>query len=536
MNELAAIATHLIFGEAMSFMPHGMCYLWKPGLVGLHLISNGIIAVSYFSIPIVLVYILRQRTDIPFNGIFLLFAAFILFCGTGHAFDIWTLWHPNYWISGWIRLLTAFVSLATAIALTAKISQILDLPSPTQVNNINQQLQEKINKLNQQQAIIHQQEQFLRSIYNNVREAIFVVDVAADGIFRYRGFNSAAKRLTGVDNVENKTPLQILPAEAAATVEKRYKKCVTSKTSISYEECLPFQNCNTWWLTTLNPVEDETKNISRIIGTSLNITERKEAEQALAKLNEELEARVRQRTAQLEHTNSLLLATTATLEKRNQELDRFAYVTSHDLKAPLRAIAQLSEWIEEDLGDKLDDDIRHNMTLLRSRVCRLNNLIEGLLQYSRIGRIKSKPESVDVAKMLIEIIDSLDAPDNFQIQIQDNMPTFVTESIPLQQVFQNLISNAIEHSDRDKVKIAVSVRELVDCYEFAIADNGRGIDPKYHDRIFTIFQTLKARDIKESTGIGLAIVKKAVEDRGGKIEVESQVGVGTTFRFTWKKG
>ena len=140
-------------------MPHGMCYLWKPWLVGLHLVSDGVIALSYFSIPVTLLYILRRRADIPFNGIFLLFAAFILCCGTGHAFDIWTLWHPNYWISGWIRLLTALVSLATAIALAVKIPQILTLPSPTQVNNINQQLQEKINELEQQKAIIRQQEQ-----------------------------------------------------------------------------------------------------------------------------------------------------------------------------------------------------------------------------------------------------------------------------------------------------------------------------------------------------------------------------------------
>ncbi len=667
MNELAAIATHFVFGEITSFMPHGMCYLWKPWLVGLHLISDGVIALSYFSIPIILVYILRKLEDIPFNGIFLLFAAFILFCGTGHAFDIWTLWHPNYWVSGWIRLLTALVSLATAIALAIKIPQILTLPSPAKVNEINQQLKDKINTLKQQKAIIRQQEEFLRSIYDNVREAIFVVDLELDSTFRYQGFNSAAKKLMGVEDVENKTPAQILPPEAAIAVENHYTECVAAKTSISYEECLPFQDNNTWWLTTLNPIEDETGKIYRIIGTSLNIsdrkqaeteldqeknflqalldnlsdgivscdengvltlfnkatqefhglphkaipaqewaayydlyfpdgktimsrddiplfralqeesvrdvemmiipkqgkprtilangdpiidrhgkkigalaamrdiTERRQAEQALAKLNEELEDRVKQRTTQLEQVNALLLATTATLEKRNQELDQFAYVASHDLKAPLRAIANLSEWIEEDLEDKLDDDTRHNMNLLRGRVHRLENFINGLLDYSRVGRLKSEPQSVDVGKMLAEIIDLLDVPDDCQIQIQGDMPTLVTELIPLQQVFNNLISNAIKHSDRDNAKIVISAKELDDCYEFAVTDNGKGIDPKYHERIFTILQTLEARDTKESTGIGLAIVKKAVENQGGKIEVESQIDRGTTFHFTWQK-
>ena len=114
---------------------------------------------------------------------------------------------------------------------------------------------------------------------------------------------------------------------------------------------------------------------------------------------------------------------------------------------------------------------------------------------------------------------------------------FVTQNTPFlnNAVFNNLISNAIKHSDCDNAKITISVKELDDYYEFAVADNGKGIDPQYHERIFSIFQTLEARDTKESTGIGLAIVKKAVENQGGKIEVVSQVGEGTTFRFTWQK-
>lgn len=668
MIELAGIAKPMVL-----FMPHGMCYLWQPWLVGLHLVSNGVIALAYFSIPITLVYILRKRRDIPFDGIFLLFAAFILFCGAGHAFDIWTLWHPNYWISGGLRLLTALVSLATAIALVINIPQILTIPSTAQINKINQQLQEKIVQLEAKEKVIGQQEHFLRSIYNNVREAIFVVDLAADDTFYYRGFNPAALELTGATEIENKTPSQILPPEAARTIENLYRQCVTSQKTITYEECLPFQGKDTWWLTSLNPVQDDTGKIERIIVTSLNIsdrkqteteldneknflqalldnlsdgivacdrhgiltlfnqatkkfhglpqkaipaaewaeyynlylpdgqtlmsrddiplfralageavrdfemmiipkegksrvllangdpildrdghkigaivamrdiTERKQAETALAQLNEqlaqfnnELEVRVKQRTSQLEKLNTILLATTAKLEQRNQELDQFAYITSHDLKAPLRAIANLSEWIEEDLADKLDEETRHNMNLLRGRVYRLENLINGLLAYSRVGRLTYEPQEVDVGKMLTEIIDLLDTGDRFKIEIQDQMPTFVTQLIPLQQVFNNLISNAIKHSNQDLGMITISVKKHDDYYEFAVADNGQGIDPKYHNKIFTIFQTLESRDTKESTGIGLAIVKKAVESQGGTIKIESQLGEGTTFRFTWK--
>jgi PAS domain S-box-containing protein len=525
MEKLAAIA----------FMPHGMCYLWKPWLVGLHVASNGIIALSYFSIPLVLVYILHKRPDIPFNGIFLLFAGFILFCGAGHTFDIWTLWHPNYWISIFIRLLTALVSLATAIVLANEIPAIVALPSPRQMKDINQQLTEKITELEAQKALIRDQEEFLRSIYDNVQEAIFVVDIEADNTFRYQGFNPAAIKQTGISNVKNKTPAQILSPEAAIAVEQNYRQCQDAQKIISYEECLPVTGENSWWLTNLNPIVDHAGKVSRIIGTSLNITKRKQTEQALALLKDELEERVQQRTTELEQANILLLKTTATLEKRNQELDQFAYVTSHDLKAPLRAIANLSTWIEEDLADRLDENTRYNMNLLRSRVYRLENLINGLLAYSRVSRLKSEPQKVAVDEMLAEIIDLLDVPANFQIIIQGTMPTFTTAAVPLQQVFRNLISNAIQHSDCNQGKILISAQELTNCYEFTITDNGKGIDPQYHDRIFTIFQTLEAKGNTESTGIGLSIVKKAVESHGGKITVQSEEGAGATFRFTWQK-
>ncbi len=281
-------------------------------------------------------------------------------------------------------------------------------------------------------------------------------------------------------------------------------------------------------------VDSEGKKIGAI-AIMRDITERKQAEQALTQLNEELEARVQQRTLQLEQVNRLLLVATEQLKKSNQELEKFAYITSHDLKAPLRAIANLSEWIEEDLEDKLDEDTRHNMNLLRGRVHRLENLINGLLAYSRVGRLKSEPQTVLVGKLIAEIIDSLDVPNDFIIEIIGEMPTLVTELTPLHQVFSNLLSNAIKHSDCSKGRVSISAKEQADCYEFSVTDNGKGIDPQYHEKIFTIFQTLEARDIKESTGIGLAIVKKAVENQGGTIKVKSNLGSGATFTFSWRK-
>ena len=234
----------------------------------------------------------------------------------------------------------------------------------------------------------------------------------------------------------------------------------------------------------------------------------------------------------LADTNQDLLAVNQLLESRNHELDQFAYIVSHDLKAPLRGIDNLSQWIEEDLEDKLDADTRKNMSLLRNRVRRMNDFINGLLAYSRAGEDREKTR-VDVALLLHEIIDAIAPPPNFAIEIKDNMPVLQTEALPLQQVFSNLISNAIKHHPRNDGKITISAMKKAQYYQFAVEDDGAGIALEYQSKIFAIFQTLNSKDRQENTGIGLSIVKKIVEDRGGKIWLNSTLGQGTTFYFTW---
>jgi PAS domain S-box-containing protein len=244
---------------------------------------------------------------------------------------------------------------------------------------------------------------------------------------------------------------------------------------------------------------------------------------------------LKERTEELTRLTTILAQTTGLLQKRNLELDQFAYVASHDLKAPLRAIASLSEWMEEDLAEQLPPENLHQMKLLRGRVHRLEGLINGLLAYSRVGRIETASEMVDVEALLHVIIDLLAPPPAFTINIEPGMPTFIAKRSPLEQVFSNLISNAIKHHSRLDGHIKISVKDKGKYYEFAVSDDGSGIAPEYHEKVFVIFQTLEARDKKENTGIGLAIVKKIVEAEGGTITLESQVGAGCTFRFTWHK-
>lgn len=246
----------------------------------------------------------------------------------------------------------------------------------------------------------------------------------------------------------------------------------------------------------------------RMVGINYDVTEQKEWENKLK-----------------EHTENL--------EKINAELDQFAYVVSHDLKAPLRAINNLSSWIEEDLEGKLDDDTQDQFNLLRGRVHRMEGLINGILEYSRAGRIKANNQQIETKKVVEDLCDTLKTSDTIDFEISGTFPNLYTERVALEQVLSNLISNAIKYNDKEQAQVAVSCTPKDGFVEFSVSDNGPGINESYFDKIFVIFQTLQARDQFESTGVGLAIVKKIIEDKNGKIWLESELGKGTTFYFTW---
>ncbi len=222
------------------------------------------------------------------------------------------------------------------------------------------------------------------------------------------------------------------------------------------------------------------------------------------------------------------------LTKKNRELDQFAYVVSHDLKAPLRGISNIISWIDEDHQKDITPEVKDNLDLIKGRALRLENMINGLLEYAKVGKIVKGKERVDILKMLHELTDLL-VPKNFEVHIDGVMPFIITEKLHIEQVFSNLISNAVKYNPNDNPTIIIRGRELNDFHEFTVTDNGMGIQKEYFDKIFVIFQTLQERDAFESTGVGLAIVKKIIDDYKGVIRVESELGKGTSFTFTWPK-
>jgi PAS domain S-box-containing protein len=660
-----------------SFIPHGHCYLWQPGLVWLHILSDTVIALAYYSIPLTLFYFVQKRKDLPFDWIFLLFGAFIVSCGTTHLLEVWTLWHPIYWFSGALKATTALISLYTAIVLIQLTPQVLALPSPSQLAAINQALEQQIYDRQQAEAQVRQLNQDLEAkVAQRTAELEHSMEQIRDYADRITLAMDAAKMgswdwdLTTQQVVwsdyhsilfddQSDKPYhsyedwvsRVHPDDLAAT-EAAVQDAMTLGNDFFAEYRIIWEDGSVHWLAGFGRFYvNEANEPTRMAGMIQDITDRKQTEAALQLSEERLrlateaadlgmwfwnlledelvwtdrcktlfgltpdtevtferflqalhpddrdrtratvqaaiaerkdynieyrsvwgdgslhwlvakgrafytergeprhlmgmayditerkqaEVDLQQRTQELNQLNQLLLQATALASQRNQELDQFAHIVSHDLKAPLRAIANLSQWIEDDLADQVPPETQQNLILLRSRVNRMEALINGLLAYARVSHQDSPNETFSLNELLYEILSSLDIPPEFTIQLPPERLILTTNRLLLSQVFTNLISNAIKHHDRPPGHIQITAQPLdhKEGYEFTVSDDGPGIAPKDHDRVFDIFQILASRDRKESTGIGLAIVKKVVERTGGEIHLDSQLGQGSSFRFTW---
>lgn len=244
-------------------------------------------------------------------------------------------------------------------------------------------------------------------------------------------------------------------------------------------------------------------------------------------------AEIKDQRNELERQNRVLEAYTENLERKNRELDKFASIVSHDLKAPLRAIGNLTGWIEEEGVDNLSPDSKEHFNLIKQRVARMESLINAILDYSRADRREVHDEMVEISQVIKESLELIGKPDHVHVECLSELPAVNGDRTRLDQVFSNLLGNAIRYNDKSQVHIGIRAERSADGWLFSVKDNGPGIDPRFHEKIFVIFQTLHRRDEIESTGVGLAIVKKIIEDQGGSIWVESELGAGAEFRFFW---
>jgi signal transduction histidine kinase len=221
------------------------------------------------------------------------------------------------------------------------------------------------------------------------------------------------------------------------------------------------------------------------------------------------------------------------LQRSNESLDEFAHVVSHDLKAPLRSIANHAAWVEEDLGSTIPEESRRHLQRVRERAEGMRAMIDGLLAYAQAGRERAQPRDVDVGELVERVVRLLDPPPEVRVDVAPNLPTLPTERAPLQQVFLNLISNALSHARGASPLIQVSGRKAGKSWEFSVRDNGPGIPPEIQARIWNLFESHPVEGRPSGTGIGLAVVRRLIELRGGSIDVDSREGEGATFHFTW---
>lgn len=265
-----------------------------------------------------------------------------------------------------------------------------------------------------------------------------------------------------------------------------------------------------WSQITMTPIDKDIDNHKQFIVIESDITPRKIAEEKMVHYN-------------------------ISLEKSIKELDKFAYVVSHDLKAPLRAIGNLTCWIEEDMGENLPITIKPHFDIIKGRVVRMEGLIDGILEYTKFTKKVGEHSIVDSNILIKETFDLLGISDNVILHMINEFPIVKTEKIKLEQVFLNLFNNAFKYNDKEDKQIWVGCKDIGDSFEFYVKDNGPGIEERYHDKIFVIFQTLNARDQVEARGIGLAIVKNIIDEAGGQIWLTSEKNIGATFYFTWPK-
>jgi signal transduction histidine kinase len=242
---------------------------------------------------------------------------------------------------------------------------------------------------------------------------------------------------------------------------------------------------------------------------------------------------IRKQTIEIVKSNRQREELLRNLEKQNQALNEYAHIVSHDLKSPLRSIHSLITFIKEDNDREFNEKTARYFTLIQEKVEKMDHLIQGILTYSKIDNVKLAKERIILMDLINSIIATIFIPSHIVVIIKDELPILTADRFRMQQLFQNLISNAVNYNDKPNGIVEIGVQEEENQYVFSIKDNGSGIEEENKIKIFQMFQSFNKAD--KSTGIGLSIVRRIIENEGGKIWFDSEEGIGTTFYFTIQK-
>ncbi len=490
--------------------PRWHCGKWSEFHGWLYIISDLLIWAAYFTIPFLLIQFIVRKKDIPFPKIFWLFGTFILACGTTHLIDALIFWVPIYNFSALIRFFTALVSWGTIIALYKILPEAFSLKTPAELERV---VNERTNEL-------HKSIQKSKFIADAMPQIVW--NAKPDGTVEY--VNVQGLKYTGksLEELSGEGWADILHPQDRDKFLEKFTHALNNLDEFEFESRI--QNAEgkyLWHLTRALPHRDEDGNILIWVGTATDIEIQKQNASML-------ERKVDERTEQLRHVNSQLV-------QSNSDLESFASVASHDLQAPLRTITTYLSMLVERNSDSFDEQSKKYISRSLEVGQRMRSLIENLLMFSKINAEQAKFTDLDLNEVMNSVVANLNEliEKRNAVITNSNLPTIYGDETQMQQLFQNLLSNAIVYNISETPTVTIDCTNGIDDYTISIADNGNGIDAEYLSKVFDVFARFDTQH--KGTGLGLAICKKIVEKHGGRIWAESVLNEGTTFYFSVPK-
>lgn len=546
------------FFTSGSFIPHGHCYLWQTNLVGLHILSDAFIALAYYSIPATLYYFVRKRQDLPFDWIFLLFSAFIVACGTTHLIEIWTLWHPTYWLSGFVKAVTALISVITAVQLVPLVPQALALPSPAQLEQANQELQTQIaerlrvekelrkyqNHLEEMVAVrTNELTKTNEQLQQEILERQRILEILRQSEERYRYLAEAIPQLVWTTNPNGECDffnqnwceytgltleqslgsgwLAALHPDDIKNADEVWSNAV--KNSTIYNNEYRFKRASDgsyrWQLARGLPLKDEQGIVVKWFGTCTDIHEQKQI----------LEERA--------HLLELEQVARAKAETANRIKDEFLAILSHELRTPLNAILGWSKLLQ---AGRLDQAKTSEALATIERNANLQvQLIEDLLDISRIlqGKLTLNITKINLESTVLSALQTMHlAAEAKSIEVstifEPHVGQVMGDSTRLQQVVWNLLSNAVKFTPKGG-KVEVRLEQADGYAQIIVSDTGKGISAEFLPFVFDYFRQADSTSTRNfgGLGLGLAIVRNIIEIHGGIVKADSH-GEGKGAIFT----